>query len=105
MTYIVCYSNFHSPVIEQLKKGITVLDSGCGPGSWTLEMAKTYPNSTFHGVDASKVFPAEKPENAQFTVSNIANKIEYPDNTFDYVYQRLLFLGLTTDDWNKVERQ
>ncbi|KAJ1545299.1 hypothetical protein HK405_008017, partial [Cladochytrium tenue] len=28
----------------------TVLDVGCGPGSWAIEMAKTFPESKFVGV-------------------------------------------------------
>lgn len=96
------YSNFHSPVSHQLNEGITVLDSGCGPGAWTLEMANTYPKSSFHGIDASKVFPENKPSNATFGVGNVASRIAYPDNTFNYIFQRLLFLGLTSEDWDKV---
>lgn len=80
-----------------------VLDSGCGPATWTFDMADAYPNSKFHGIDASLVFPQNiKPANVEFTICNIAKEIPFPDNTFDYIYQRLLVLGLTTEDWDNV---
>lgn len=28
-----------------------VLDVGCGPGSWLLDLATSYPNSKFVGID------------------------------------------------------
>ncbi|KAL9549033.1 hypothetical protein MBANPS3_005397 [Mucor bainieri] len=98
--------NYHAPVTQLLQQGITVLDSGCGPATWTLEMGETYPNSKFHGIDASSVFPeAIKPANVEFCVSNIAEKIPFPDNTFDYIHQRLLILGLTNGDWDKALKE
>lgn len=102
LTEIIC-SNYHAPVTKMLEDGIVVLDSGCGPATWTFEMGETYPRSTFHGVDASRVFPEDiKPANVEFVIGNIAKHIPYPDNTFDYIHQRLLFLGLTHDDWENV---
>lgn len=91
---------------EQLEKGITVLDSGCGPGAWTIDVAKEFPNSTFHGVDitASYLPEGEIPENCHFGLANVAEKIPYPDNYFDYVHQRLLVFGLGAEDWDKVNR-
>ncbi len=38
-------------VEEKLKSGARVADIGCGHGASTLLMAKTYPNSEFHGFD------------------------------------------------------
>lgn len=99
------YSNFHAPVQEQLTEGINVLDSGCGPGTWTLDLAEVYPKSKFYGVDASCVFPENiKPPNVQFLIGNIAKDLPFPDNQFDFIFQRLLFLGLTSDDWDNVRQ-
>lgn len=80
-----------------------MLDSGCGPGTWTLEMADTFPKSKFYGVDCSYVFPENiKPPNIDFSIGNIAKDMPFPENHFDYIFQRLLFLGLTNDDWDNV---
>lgn len=99
-------SNYQAPLTDQLEKGITVLDSGCGPATWTFEMGEAWPNSTFHGIDASCVFPENiKPANVEFVLGNIAKEIPYADNTFDYVHQRLLLLGLTNDDWDNALKE
>ncbi|CEP08045.1 hypothetical protein [Parasitella parasitica] len=98
--------NYHAPVTEMLEKGIMVLDSGCGPATWTFEMGETYPRSKFHGIDASCVFPEDiKPANVEFVIGNIAKKIPYPDSSFDYIHQRLLFLGLTDSDWDSALKE
>ncbi|KAJ8658324.1 hypothetical protein O0I10_006007 [Lichtheimia ornata] len=95
--------NFDSPIEEALAQGIEVLDSGCGPATWTLEMSEQYPNSNFHGTDISPRFPeAIKPSNCQFHLHNIIDPAPFPDNTFGYVHQRLLVLGLLATDWVKV---
>ncbi|KAI8380548.1 S-adenosyl-L-methionine-dependent methyltransferase [Choanephora cucurbitarum] len=92
--------NFHAPVEDKLKEGITVLDSGCGPATWTFEVGEAYPQSRIYGVDASCVFPENvKPANVEFAIGNIAKHIPHEDCTFDYVHQRLLVVGLTKDDW------
>ncbi|KAI8642087.1 S-adenosyl-L-methionine-dependent methyltransferase [Parasitella parasitica] len=98
--------NYHAPVTEMLEEGIMVLDSGCGPATWTFEMGETYPRSKFHGIDASCVFPEDiKPANVEFVIGNIAKEIPYPDSTFDYIHQRLLFLGLTDNDWDSALKE
>jgi trans-aconitate methyltransferase len=40
-----------------LEDDATVLDSGCGPASWTFEMGETFPKSKLYGVDFSTAFP------------------------------------------------
>ncbi|KAI9254606.1 S-adenosyl-L-methionine-dependent methyltransferase [Phascolomyces articulosus] len=96
-------ANFDSPIEEELEQGITVLDSGCGPGTWTLDMAQQYPQSKFYGLDISSVFPTEiKPSNTEFQLHNITEPAPFPENTFDYVHQRLLVMGLRNEEWKKV---
>lgn len=88
-----------------LEKGITVLDSGCGPATWTFEIGESYPQSKVYGIDASCVFPEDiRPPNVEFIIGNIAKDLPYHNNTFDYIHQRLLILGLTGSDWDSVRR-
>jgi ubiquinone/menaquinone biosynthesis C-methylase UbiE len=88
-----------------LEKGITVLDSGCGPGTWAFEMGESYPRSKVHGIDVSCVFPEDiRPANVDFIIGNISKDIPYQDSTFDYIHQRLLILGLTDADWINVRQ-
>jgi ubiquinone/menaquinone biosynthesis C-methylase UbiE len=95
--------NYHAPVTKMLEDGITVLDSGCGPATWTFEMGETFPKSSFYGIDVSSIFPeAIKPANVELSVANITKNVPFPDNTFDYIHQRLLFAALTDSNWDSV---
>ncbi|KAF9179021.1 hypothetical protein BGZ51_005596 [Haplosporangium sp. Z 767] len=92
--------NAHAPLRYDIDR---ILDSGCGLGEWTMEMAKEFPNATVYGVDINPdLFPRASqpvPSNCLFTKANILNRLSFPDCYFDFVYQRFLYLGLTVDDW------
>ncbi|KAI9321236.1 S-adenosyl-L-methionine-dependent methyltransferase [Dichotomocladium elegans] len=95
-------SNFDAPVTNALNDGINVLDSACGPGAWTLEMANKYPNSKFYGTDISPRFPNQFPSNCEFLAHNIVDTPPFGENYFDYAFQRLVILGIKKVDWPKV---
>ncbi|KAG9320258.1 hypothetical protein KVV02_005035 [Mortierella alpina] len=93
--------NYKAPLDKSKVRAI--LDVGCGPGTWTMEMANEFPDATLTGIDMSAVFPTTIiPGNCRFLQHNILNRFPFPDNTFDFVYQRLLIAGLTPDDWSRV---
>jgi SAM-dependent methyltransferase len=77
-------------VLEKLKKGAKVADVGCGFGTTTLMMAKTYPNSTFTGFDfhkesiekAKESANKENINNVKFEVSSAS---EFPGSSYDLV--------------------
>ncbi|RUP48256.1 hypothetical protein BC936DRAFT_144786, partial [Jimgerdemannia flammicorona] len=59
-----------------------------------------FPNSSFVGVDISDMFPqAIKPPNTTFTVANVLDGLPFEDNSFDYVFQRLLVFAFTRSQW------
>src|SRR6266487_6858127 len=90
--------NFSAPMEEKLKKGIKVLDVGCGPGTWVLDMASAYPNSQFYGIDIAPVFPsAIKPVNVTFLKAN-AFDLPFSDE-FDFVHLQLATLNFTQHEW------
>lgn len=76
--------NFSSPVKDFIDQGeAKVLDVGCGPGTWLLEMSTKYSRSSFTGVDISPIFPAEiKPRNLNFYVANVLEKLPFPGNYY-----------------------
>jgi len=85
-------SNFSSPIHRQLETGCTVLDVGCGPGAWCLDMATKYKNSKFVGLDISLIFPTEiKPNNATFRECQILDGIPYKYQEFDFCHMRFMF--------------
>lgn len=66
-------------------------------------MAKEFPNATVYGIDINpELFPSAQqpvPSNCLFTQSNLLSRLSFPDQYFDFVFQRFLYLGLTVDDW------
>ncbi|KAG0075491.1 hypothetical protein BGZ90_009845 [Linnemannia elongata] len=96
--------NYKSPLDKSKVRNI--LDVGCGPGTWTMEIANEFPDATVTGVDLSAVFPsAIIPGNCRFLQHNILEPFPFPDNHFDFVYQRLLISGLTPEGWVKVVKE
>ncbi|KAG2197520.1 hypothetical protein INT47_007129 [Mucor saturninus] len=95
--------NYLAPVSEVLRKGGRVLDVGCGPGSWAMEIAGEYPKSTVIGVDITPIYPKEiKPTNCAFYQCNILNPLPFEDNTFDYVFMRFMGQGVESDKWSNI---
>ncbi|GAA5806116.1 S-adenosyl-L-methionine-dependent methyltransferase [Helicostylum pulchrum] len=97
-------SDFSSPIKGALQKGIVVLDVGCGPGTWTMEMSTAFPKSTFIGIDQSEFYPRDiKPRNCHFrTCGSLVQHqlpLPFPDNSIDYIYQRDMNWGLTGQTW------
>ena len=78
-------------LIRKLEKGIKVLDIGCGMGKAVNTMAKSFPNSKFHGYDlsaqaievAKKEATAMGNPNTVFQVKDIINLTF--DDTFDLI--------------------
>ncbi|KAI9321235.1 S-adenosyl-L-methionine-dependent methyltransferase [Dichotomocladium elegans] len=96
-------SNFDAPIEKELEEGTNVLDSACGPATWTLEMANAFPNSTFYGTDISPRFPEQiKPGNCKFLVHNILEEPPFEENFFGYIHERLVVLGIKQADWPKL---
>ncbi|KAI9316455.1 S-adenosyl-L-methionine-dependent methyltransferase [Dichotomocladium elegans] len=89
------------PILSSKGTLAVVLDVGCGPGAWAMEMATVYPNASFIGIDRDMYFPCDiKPKNCHFRQFEITDgKLPFPDNSFDYIHQRDLNWALTTDVW------
>jgi SAM-dependent methyltransferase len=69
-------------------------------------MANDFPHAMVTGIDISPIFPSEiKPPNCRFLRHNIIERFPFPDNTFDFVFQRLLVAGLTRDHWTFVLKE
>ncbi|CAG8727959.1 3557_t:CDS:2, partial [Dentiscutata erythropus] len=81
-------SNFSAPVEHILSKpGAKVLDIG-------------YPLINVVGLDISPYQPTQiKPRNFEFIKANAQEGLPFDDNTFDFVFQRFLFIGYTIEKW------
>ncbi|CAG8450385.1 S-adenosyl-L-methionine-dependent methyltransferase [Gigaspora rosea] len=97
-------SNFSAPIDEILRDNkCEVLDVGCGPGAWLMELAHDYPRSNFTGIDLVAAFPSQiKPPNTTFIQGNALNGLPFPDNFFDFVHMRLLVSSFSESEWETV---
>jgi SAM-dependent methyltransferase len=90
-----------------LKAPRDILDVGCGTGRWAMEMAQQFPSARVIGVDvtsgASGGQPAQpQPANWSFTPANVLEGLPFPDNSFDFVHQRLLVAAIPAERWPQV---
>ncbi|KAG0002020.1 hypothetical protein BGZ80_011771 [Entomortierella chlamydospora] len=91
--------NIHVPIP---KDNGMVADLGCGPATWTMDMATELTSVNFVGVDISPIYPqAIHPRNCNFYKEDILNGISQPDKTFDVVYQRNVSIGFTAENWRR----
>ncbi len=89
-----------------------VLDVGCGPGGWLIEMAKTNPSITqLIGVDISdkmldyaraQALAQQVDERVTFQKMDALRMLEFPQAYFDLVNQRLGSSYLRNWDWRKL---
>ncbi|KAG0257242.1 hypothetical protein BG011_004064 [Mortierella polycephala] len=100
--YVIRYA-FGSNIIAPIDTSIAgkVLDCGCGPGTWIMEMATEYEDLDFYGFDISPMYPsAIHPRNAHFSMGNLLDpEIPFASDSFLLVHQRNMLLGLTQDAW------
>lgn len=92
---------------EQWSSFERVLDLGCGPGGWCLDMAHRYPHVQFVGVDKSQrmiayanmLAQAERLDNVRFLEMDASQQFHLPEATFDLVNGRLLYSFLPAAHW------
>lgn len=83
-----------------------VLDLGCGPGGWLLDLATTFPQIHGVGIDIAKTMiqtatllqRAEK-RNIQFQEGDVRRPFPFSENSFDFVHIRIAHAFLTPADW------
>lgn len=75
-------------------------------------MANDFPNATFYAIDLLDPFPPEDalatehvPKNLSIDVTNVLDGLQFPNNTFDYVHQRIMCPVYHGDDIGFVMRE
>ncbi len=75
----------------------TILDVGCGPGHWVLEMAAERPEAAVYGIDVSRDLidyataraRTQQLNNAFFRVHDfLANELPFAEGSFDLIHVR-----------------
>ncbi|RPD82345.1 hypothetical protein L226DRAFT_541690 [Lentinus tigrinus ALCF2SS1-7] len=85
------------------------LDLGCGLGLWIISSAKSWPETTFVGLDMvniqvpHSVLDPEIADRIEWVHSNILrNRLPYEDEEFDFVHVGSLALGIPENKWHSL---
>lgn len=98
----VIQSNYVAPLTEHTR---SILDLGCGTGRWCVEMAQAFPQAQVTGIDLEEIQPlaeGTRPANYHFRPADVLHPLPFPDNTFDYLHQRLMLMSIPLDAWPEV---
>jgi len=84
-----------------------VLDLGCGPGGWALEVASTYAEMEVVGVDISERMIAyasaqaevQQRTNVSFRVMDILKPLDFPEGSFDLLNARMISGFMLREKW------
>ncbi|KAI9310460.1 S-adenosyl-L-methionine-dependent methyltransferase [Dichotomocladium elegans] len=97
---------YYSPV--NLKENSRILHVGCGDGSWCIEIAKRYKDSTVIGMDLHDAIDRSNkklPSNFKFVhaqKSFLQTLRRQPDNIFDFIFVRFLIFSCPPDMYREV---
>jgi len=92
------------PDLSQVRR---ILDVCCGPGSWVLETAFTYPEIEVIGIDGNQNMinyaraqaHVQGLHNAHFFVMDIREPLDFPAATFDIVNARFIHFFISKYEW------
>ncbi|HEU5383616.1 MAG TPA: methyltransferase domain-containing protein [Ktedonobacteraceae bacterium] len=89
-----------------------VLDIGCGPGVWLLDLVAQYPHIRGIGIDNSKSMLdmarlLQKAEGKSFTIQHmdVRNGLAFPDASFDFIQMRLNHSFLLPPMWPPILKE
>ncbi|CEG65581.1 hypothetical protein RMATCC62417_02337 [Rhizopus microsporus] len=81
------------------KKGINILDAGCGSAAWIMDMVQEYPNCTYHGCDIDDItYKNIDVKQFIFSIGDVTQRLPYEDSTFDFVHMRFFIAALREED-------
>ena len=100
---VVLGGNYLAP----LQQPETILDVGSGSGRWALEMARDFPQAHVTACDLLKQESqgSSAPLNVHFVQGDLLKGLPFPDQSFDFVHQRLLCLAIPRLSWPGVVRE
>ncbi|GER89592.1 hypothetical protein KDW_37540 [Dictyobacter vulcani] len=91
----------------------SILDIGCGPGGWALEVAYAYKHFGVVGIDINAAMiryafaqaRTRKLQNVSFEVMDATQTLDFPDNSFDLINTRFVASFMTRETWPELVRE
>lgn len=80
----------------------SILDVGCGPGFWAMEMCRTFPHAQVVGFDIEAPPPLNAPPNYYRVQGSLLQPLPFADDSFEYVHQRLMWAAIPARFWRSV---
>jgi SAM-dependent methyltransferase len=97
--------NYAAPVMQPT----SILDAGCGPGRWTMEVAALFPAANVVGFDILPPLAApagtKMTDNVAFVAGDLLQPMPFAGAAFDFVHMRLLFTAIPAASWPAVVRE
>ncbi len=95
------------PEQPDLSQTETLLDVGCGPAGWTLEVAYTYPDFSVVGIDINPTMinyafaqaRSQSLRNISFEIMDARKPLIFPDNSFDLINARFIVGFMDRTSW------
>ncbi|MGB8343363.1 MAG: methyltransferase domain-containing protein [Ktedonobacteraceae bacterium] len=101
------------PASVQPAPGSRILDIACGPGEWSLEIARRFPNSQVVGVDISErmieyaryIARDHEIPNIRFEIMDAHQPLAFSDASFDLVNARFMVGFMSIATWPQLLRE
>jgi ubiquinone/menaquinone biosynthesis C-methylase UbiE len=96
----VLQGNYRAPIQQPQ----AILDVGTGTGRWAQEMAQAFPDAQVAGCDLVEAGTGKEaaglvPGNYQFFIGDVLKGLPFDDQSFDFIHQRFLIMGIPTALW------
>lgn len=90
-----------------------ILDIGCGPGGWALDVALTYPHIEVVGIDISQRMVnyanaqarVQGLPNVSFSVMDALKPLAFPENSFDLINARAIVGFMPKTVWPQLLKE
>ncbi len=95
------------PEQPDLSQTETLLDIGCGPGGWTLDVAYAYPDINVVGIDINPTMidygfaqaNSQGLQNVSFEIMDARKPLAFPANSFDLINARFIIGFMDRASW------
>ncbi|KAJ5736833.1 uncharacterized protein N7483_001958 [Penicillium malachiteum] len=95
---------FSSPIGKNPDDSMHILDIGTGKGTWAMDVADRYPNSTVRGVDLYPPPVVWTPPNCVFEVDDILEEWTWREE-FDLIHMANMIGSFDSSEWTNLYQQ